>query len=565
MKPRIVLTLCALSCFLHTAGAHAQWVVDGKLLSGALGTQTDPAAAPDGSGGAYVVWADNRSGDWDIFAHRVNAWGQVYWPVPQNGTPVRTGLNNHTDPQVINDGNGNAIFVWVNQNNNGATDIYANLFDGTGNFLWGPTGVALVQAQHDQFSPALISDGSGGAIVAWTDNRNNDNSQVDVYVRRVASGGGPQWTSDGVAIGTSTNAQTSPKLVSDGLGGAIIVWEDNRTDGITKDIYAQRVNSVGAVQWPANGVALVTASGNQENIAVTADGAGGAIVTWKDGRVADPHIYAQRINSAGVNQWNVDGVAVCAAVGGQLDPQIVPVGNGEVIVTWIDLRISTEADVYTQKLNSAGGALWTPNGNPVCSATGAQSFSRPVADGAGGAVVTWVDNRGGNTDIYAQRVNAAGVVQWTTNGVALCTAFNGQLDPAIVADGFGGAMVAWSDSRNGLADIYANRVSAGGGIPTDVAKTPAMSLEAGNNYPNPFASETAIEVTLVVETDVSVDVFDVAGRRVRAMNMGRLGAGATAVRFDGRDEHGRALPNGLYFLRIQAAGETVTRKLVIQR
>lgn len=565
MNKRCILLLGALCYLCNPIQANAQWGANGNLLSGALGTQTDPAAAPDGAGGAYVVWADNRSGDWDIFAHRVNPWGAVYWPTPQNGTPVRTGVNNHTDPQVINDGNGSAIIVWVNQNNNGATDIYANRFDGTGNFQWGPTGVALCQAQHDQHSPAVISDGAGGAIVAWTDARSNDNAQVDVYVRRIVSGGVPQWTSDGVAIGTSSNAQTSPKLVADGLGGAIIVWEDSRTDGITRDIYAQRVNSAGVVQWPANGVALVTASGDQENIAITADGAGGAIATWKDGRVADPHIYAQRINLSGVNQWNVDGVAVCAAVGGQLDPQIVALGTGEAIVTWIDLRISTDANVYAQRLNSSGGALWTPNGNPVCSATGAQALSRPVADGAGGVVVTWTDNRDGNLDIYAQRVGASGAVQWTSNGVALCTAQDSQSLPVIVADGFGGAIVAWSDSRNGLADIYANRVSAGGGIPTSVGKTPAMFLTAANIYPNPFSAVTSIDITLSDEADVNLEIFDVAGRRVRALSMGLLGAGTTPLAFDGRDQRGHQLPSGVYFCRIQAGDAAVTRKLVIQR
>ena len=565
MNKRSVLLLCALCYLCNPIQTHAQWGVNGNLLSGALGTQTDPAAAPDGSGGAYVVWADNRSGDWDIFAHRVNAWGAVYWPTPQNGTPVRTGLNNHTDPQVINDGNGSAIIVWVNQNNNGATDIYANLFDGTGNFQWGPTGVALCQAQHDQHSPDVISDGAGGAIVAWTDNRNNDNQQVDVYVRRIASGGAPQWTSDGVAIGTSVNAQTSPKLISDGLGGAIIVWEDNRTDGTTRDIYAQRVNSAGVVQWPANGVALVTASGDQEDIAITADGAGGAIVAWQDHRVTESDIYAQRINSSGVTQWNVDGVAACAAVGLQLDAQIVPAGNGNVIVTWIDARISTDANVYAQRLNSSGGALWTPNGNPVCSATGAQALSRPVADGAGGVVVTWSDNRDGNLDIYAQRVGAGGAVQWTANGVALCTAPNTQTTPVIVADGFGGAIVAWSDSRNGLADIYANRVSAGGGVPTSVGKTPAMLLTAGNIYPNPFSAVTSIDITLGDEAHVNVEIFDVAGRRVRALSMGLLGAGTTPLAFDGRDQRGHQLPSGVYFCRIHAGSTSVTRKMVIQR
>ena len=179
--------------------------------------------------------------------------------------------------------------------------------------------------------------------------------------------------------------------------------------------------------------------------------------------------------------------------------------------------------------------------------------------------MTWTDDRGGNSDIYAQRVNAGGAVQWTTDGVSLCTASNGQLSPVIVADGFGGAIVAWSDSRNGLADIYANRVSAGGSIPTAIGRTPANTLSASHSSPNPFSAQTTIEITLPGEADVNVDIFDVAGRRVRALRIGLVAAGTTPLAFDGRDERGHPLPSGVYFCRIHAGNAAVTRKLVIQR
>jgi hypothetical protein len=69
----------------------------------------------------------------------------------------------------------------------------------------------------------------------------------------------------------------------------------------------------------------------------------------------------------------------------------------------------------------------------------------------GGAIVTWEDFRSGtsNGDIYAQRVNLAGGPQWTTDGVALCTAANNQYNPTIASDGAGGAIVTWSDGRSG--------------------------------------------------------------------------------------------------------------------
>ncbi len=284
MNARFILVLCVLSFLIRPVDSNAQWAANGNVLSAALGTQTDPAAVSDGAGGAFVVWADNRSGDWDIFAHRVNAWGVLQWPVPQNGTPVRTGLNDHTDPQIISDGLGGAIIVWVNEGNNGNTDIYAQRLDASGNFQWGISGVALTSAQQDQHSPAVVSDGAGGAIVVWQDLRDGSNMTADIYARRINSGGAAQWTSDGVAISTALNRQELPTLVEDGSGGAIIAWSDNRTDGITTDVYAQRVNSAGAAQWTANGVALVTASGSQNAVTMTTDGAGGAIAAWTDGR-----------------------------------------------------------------------------------------------------------------------------------------------------------------------------------------------------------------------------------------------------------------------------------------
>jgi hypothetical protein len=41
---------------------------------------------------------------------------------------------------------------------------------------------------------------------------------------------------------------------------------------------------------------------------------------------------------------------------------------------------------------------------------------RPVADGVGGAIVTWSEKRGADYDIYAQRISASGVVAWAVDG-----------------------------------------------------------------------------------------------------------------------------------------------------
>lgn len=102
-------------------------------------------------------------------------------------------------------------------------------------------------------------------------------------------------------------------------------------------------------------------------------------------------------------------------------------------------------------------AYWIPEGVPVSTAATSQMYPQIASDGAGGALVTWDDYRGGsgNADIYAQRVNASGVAQWTAGGVALCTAGGSRAKPMILSDGAGGAFVTWYDYRSGNADIYA--------------------------------------------------------------------------------------------------------------
>src|SRR5207245_1671589 len=134
---------------------------------------------------------------------------------------------------------------------------------------------------------------------------------------------------------------------------------------------------------------------------------------------------------------------------------------------WYDYR-NGNSDIYAQRVLASGAVDggWAVGGGALCTAAGDQYSPTIVADGAGGAIVTWYDSRNGNYDIYAQHVLASGAVDgaWPVNGRALCTATNGQYSPTIVTDGAGGAIVTWYDSRNGNYDIYAQRVLASGAV-----------------------------------------------------------------------------------------------------
>ncbi len=243
------------------------------------------------------------------------------------------------------------------------------------------------------------------------------------------------------------------------MGGAIVAWQDAR-GGSNNDIYAQRVNASGVVQWTADGIALCTAGYSQSFPQIVPDGSGGAIVTWEDHRAGGyGDIYAQRVDASGGVQWTTDGVAVCTAANDQESPQIVSDGAGGGIIAWQDYRGGTGYDAYAQRVSASGEAQWATDGIAVCAAAYNQESPQITTDGAAGAIVTWRDNRGGGYyGVYAQRVSASGAMQWTVDGADICTAPYGRENLQIVSDSSGGAIIAWQDHRDAISTrIYAKR------------------------------------------------------------------------------------------------------------
>jgi hypothetical protein len=82
-------------------------------------------------------------------------------------------------------------------------------------------------------------------------------------------------------------------------------------------------------------------------------------------------------------------------------------------------------------------------------------------------------------------------------------------------------------------------------------------------FPNPFNPEVHISVTVAAAVDAVAEVYDVAGRRVARVWEGRTVAGENRISWAGRDNAGRAVPSGVYFLRVRAGTEERTTKLTI--
>ncbi len=395
----------------------------------------------------------------------IAAFGTPLWQ--DDGVGVSVALQSQLDPQIVSDGSSGAIVTWEDYRNSATTgyDIYAQRMDSNGNALWQTDGVSLCIASSSQSDPQIASDGSGGAIVTWEDQRDFGTTGKDIYARRVDGSGNALWETNGVSLSVALNDQQVPQIASDGSGGAVVTWIDKRDDVTTsQDIYVRRVDGNGNALWYTDGVTICEASNAQEYPQIASDGSGGAIVTWTDLRDDGGDIYAQRVYSDGTVAWASDGVSLCVDSNIQHDQEIVSDGSGGAIVTWMDYRDS-QWDIYAQRVDSSGNALWQDDGVPLCSFNWHQQDPQIVSDGAGGAIVTWEDYRYSQWDIYAQRVDSSGNALWVTDGVSLCVDSNDQVNPRIAPDGYWGAIVTWRDERGSDRDIYAQRV---GGVASDV-------------------------------------------------------------------------------------------------
>lgn len=435
---------------------------------------------------------------------------------------------------MLSDGAGGAFIVW---NGTIGNDIFVQRVSAAGLPLWTPNGVLVCGAGAGQGAPTLASDGAGGVIVAWHDFRSGTG---DIYAQRVNDTGIPQWTANGIPICATSGDQLYPQLVTDGTGGAIMSWIDSR-GAVGYDIYAQRVNGSGAVQWTANGVLLCNAANDQNASMLATDGTGGAVVVWQDQRagVGVYDVWGQRVSSGGALQWAVNGISFCPATGNQFAPRIVSDGGTGVITTWYDTR-SASADIYAQHTTASGTMLWNSNGTPICVATNEQNLPMLTTDGLGGAIIAWADYRnGGVSDVFAQRINGSGTPQWTANGVALSTFVNSQSNVAIAPDGAQGAIVSWQDFRGFSSDVYAQRVSAAG-VPLWATDGVAVCTAVGTQQIATLVSDGAAGAIFAWQDYRAMTESDTYAQRVeRYGQLGSPGPAIASVRDVPNDQGGK--------------------------
>lgn len=440
-------------------------------------------ATPDGEGGVFVVWRDGRNRlttDSDIYAQRLTSEGLVARGWPAGGLPVCRASQNQAPESIAPDGEGGFLVSWYDLRQHvpfvGELDVYVQRVRGDGTLHpgWPLDGVAATRAPYGQYSSAVVSDGTGGAYVAWNDDRDYPTTQRDLYLQHLTATGAvwPGWPADGLPVGPQAGSQGSPRMLPDGSGGVVITWSQATYD--LPDVLATRILADGTVApgWPAEG-RLVLAGHRLARI--EPDLAGGFYLAA--GRVNSEGWYdsfrAQRLTFDGALSpgWPLDGLVVCQPLPGNRDGlRAAADGEGGLLLTWYDYRLPG-GEILASRVTPQGtlspgwpldGLFVSGRGTPE-----AEYFPIVATDGSGGAYVVWEITRSWVPEVVSQiqHLTAAGTVApgWPVGGVRVAPS-QSMYDVILVPDGAGGAIVIWRDRG-----LYAQRFAADGVVATRLA------------------------------------------------------------------------------------------------
>lgn len=208
-----------------------------------------------------------------------------------------------------------------------------------------------------------------------------------------------------------------------------------------------------------------------------------------------------------------------------------------------------------------------------------QLFRNNVGNSNGWISVKCVGTRSNRAAIGTKvraKATINGTAVWQLREISSQNSFNSQNDLR-VHFGFGDAAqidsmrIEWPSgivqelgalSVNQFMEIIEDSTSTG--LPGENGGV-AQRFILEQNYPNPFNPETAIRYQLTVNSDVQLAIYDLLGQQVKTLVSESQPAGSYEIRWNGTDQSRENVASGVYLYRLETAGFSATRKLVLMR
>jgi len=255
---------------------------------------------------------------------------------------------------------------------------------------------------------------------------------------------------------------------------------------------------------------------------------GSAVLAFSDVRTGTFDVFAYRISPEGGFEWGPDGVALSASPDDELTPKAIGCTDGDLAFAWDRIDPATDVtSVVLQRLSPDGTILW---GDGIAiEAGGGRSAVRPwiVPSDEGSLIAVWIetpDAMSYDRIILARRIAAGGEPVWSADSIVVeGDSIPFFYDPVPVADGSGGAYVAWTSIYNGVqARSFVQHIEADGsaampegGVPFSTSTTtqqynPALALAPSGDAVLAVWRESDMDQT---ESGIHGQIFSPVGER----------------------------------------------------
>jgi hypothetical protein len=438
---------------------------------------------------------------------------------------------------------------------------------------------------------SVATDAAGTVHVVWHDDRTGQWQRI-FYKKHDGSG----WSED-IQIAGGTGHARNPAIAVGPDNTIHVVWVDYRDDQVGEIYYMKSVDGEWGVEER-----LTESSGYVQGPSIAVDGSGDIHIVFYDSRSSEWQIYYLENDGSG---WQPE-VALTAADGDRGLPCVATDSQGNVHVVWYDCR-NHNSDIYYRRHN---GSEWEPEVDLVdwigkswggyitvgpddrlhlvwhddvsgdfeiyymhhdgytwsvekrlTNASGVSANAVAAVDGDGRINVVWRDDRDGNREIYHKRFTGS---EWGPDH-RLTAAPGNSIFPSVAIEPDGRVHLVWEDSRHNNSEIYYKLMHPNGcpaGVEVEVHRDRFGITDV---VPNPGWHSSEVRFGLVTKSPAEVSVFDVTGRLVWRLDMGKCDPGTHSVRWNGTDSRGNEVSCGVYFVQLRAGTKTSSAKIVILR
>ncbi len=405
------------------AQGNPQWAHNGIIAADTNFSSTeDYGLAVDAEGNAVIAFRDDSSGIVQIAIQKVSPAGELlFGPHGITVSASTGGVDGVHTPGVVVTSDGAYVVSYSRSSSTTNGRAWYQKVSPTGELLWGDGAGVSIAPESNSYIAGNMVPGDDGSVIAVLQTSGSFTANRRVHIQKLDGATGAQVWNGGAPIVVQAANQLQigyfAPVVSDGAGGAVVAWYEVPNGAFQCRV--QRVTADGTLAFPAGGAEAAVAPGlMRTSPAVAFDAAAGEaylFYTEQTTNQASQGVYGQKFDAAGNRVWGDGGVQVTPLGGMGVNPSFInaTITPGGAIVSFFEGTnpSATTAVVKSAKVSGDGSLPW-PGGVVTVNSNGGSAKARmdAVAAPDGGSVLVYADANAGTMDILSSRVNADGTL-----------------------------------------------------------------------------------------------------------------------------------------------------------